>query len=312
MAEILLVTLCAAICGAEGWQDVADFGKIKLDELRSFLPFKNGIPSDDTFRRFFRALDPTVFQERFRTWIKNIHPSLEEKIIAIDSKASHHSFDENSAMLHMVSAYATEARLVLGQEKVSEKSNEITAIPTLLEWLDLKGSSITIDAMGCQHEIANQIIGKNGPYVLACKENHGNLCEDVLCYFKDDELLRSLDFFEEHDKGHGRLETRKCWVLTDVEWLQKMPPQWKSINCLIRIHSTREIKGKVTHETRHYISSANLSSLSIIRSHWAIENSLHGVLDMSFGEDQSRIRKENAPQNMAIIRHMALNFIATD
>ena len=170
MCEILLTALCSAICGAEGWQDVEDFGNAKIEFLRQFLDFKNGIPSDDTFRRFFRALDPEQFQAIFLQWVKQIQPIIEEGVIAIDGKSSRHTFDNDKKMLHMISAYATEARLVLAQEKVSEKNNEITAIPTLLDWLDLKENIVTIDAMGCQYEIADKILNKGGNYFQDCAE----------------------------------------------------------------------------------------------------------------------------------------------
>jgi predicted transposase YbfD/YdcC len=314
ISEILLVTLCAAICGAEGWQDVEDFGKAKIDYLRQFLPYKNGIPSDDTYRRLFRAIDPEDFQRLFREWVQSLQSQIKGKVIAIDGKSTRHSFDGETPMLHMVSAYATEARLVLAQEKVSEKSNEITAIPKLLEWLDLRGTTISIDAMGCQYVIANQIIQKQGNYIFSLKGNQGTLCEDVTTYLSNNELkiLDDISSCKDYDKGHGRVETRQSWVTYDVAWLRERHPNWSSINSLIRIDSTRETKDKTTCETRYYISSLKETPqkmLCAIRSHWAIENNLHWVLDMSFGEDQSRIRKENAPQVMAIIRHMALNLL---
>lgn len=314
MSEILLVTLCAAICGADGWQDLEDYGNLKIEYLREYLPYKNGIPSDDTFRRFFRSINPESFQELFRGWVKSLKPSLEQKVIAIDGKSSRHSFDGHGNMLHMISAFATEACLVLAQEKVSEKSNEITAIPRLLEWLDIRGSIVTIDAMGCQYKIADEILKKEGQYIFSLKGNQGELCEDVKTYFKceDLKLIPSLDFYEDNDKGHGRIETRKCWVSNEISWLRERHPQWKSIHSIIRIDSKREIKGKASIETRYYISSLEEKAkkiLNSVRSHWAIENSLHWVLDMSFGEDQSRIRKNNAPQAMAIIRHIALNLL---
>lgn len=311
MAEILLTALCAAICGAEGWQNVEDFGKAKLEYLRKFLPYHNGIPSDDTFRRFFRSLDPQKFQELFRTWIKTIQPKIEESVIAIDGKSARHSFDDDKQMLHMISAYATEARLVLAQEKVSEKSNEITAIPNLLEWLDLKGNTVTIDAMGCQFEIANQIIKKEGQYIFSLKGNQGTLHDDVKTYLSKD-MIGNLKPYIDYDKGHGRIETRTCLVSQDVFWLTERHPHWHSIKSIIRVDSIREDKKKSTTETRYYISSLMAPAekiLASIRSHWAIENSLHWVLDMSFGEDSSRIRKDNAPQIMAIIRHIALNLL---
>lgn len=312
ISEILLVALCAAICGAEGWQDVEDFGKAKLEYLRQFLPFKNGIPSDDTFRRFFRAINPEKFQELFRSWIGSIKPNNDGSVIAIDGKSSRHSFDSDGKMLHMISAYATEARIVLAQEKVSEKSNEITAIPQLLKWLDLKGSVVTIDAMGCQHEIANQILKQEGQYIFSLKGNQGNLHKDVKTWLDDEETVKKLERCTDHDKGHGRIETRDCWIESDVAWLIERNPQWSSIKSIIRIDSRRETKGEFTCESRYYISSqvvAPEKTLVTIRSHWAIENNLHWTLDMSFGEDQSRIRKHNAPQVMAIIRHIALNLL---
>lgn len=312
MSEILLSTLCAAICGAEGWQDVEDFGKAKFDYLRQFLPFKNGIPSDDTYRRFFRALNPEQFQNLFREWVKRIQPEIEAEVIAIDGKSSRHSFDDDKKMLHMISAYATGARLVLAQEKVSEKSNEITAIPTLLDWLDLKGNIVTIDAMGCQYEIADKIVNKEGNYIFSLKGNQGNLNEDVRTFMADEIVISALDPEIQYDKRHGRIETRTCWISQDVSWLHKRHSQWKSIQSIIRIDSVRESKENSSTETRYYIASCQLTPkkiLEAIRSHWAIENNLHWVLDMSFGEDMSRIRKNNAPQIMAVIRHIALNLL---
>jgi predicted transposase YbfD/YdcC len=312
LSEILLTTLCAAICGAEGWQDVEDFGKAKIGYLRQHLPFKNGIPSDDTFRRFFRSLDPEHFQELFRSWVRRIQPEIAEGVIAIDGKSSRHSFDHDKKMLHMISAYATEARLVLAQEKVDEKSNEITAIPSLIDWLDLRGNIVTIDAIGCQWEIANKIVSRSGNYIFSLKGNQGTLQEDVKTYLEDKVVIDALQPYTHYDKGHGRIETRTCWVAQDVSWLHDRHGRWTTIKSIIRIDSVREIKGTASRETRYYVSSLVLPPdkiLSAIRSHWAIENSLHWVLDMSFGDDSSRIRKDNAPHIMAIIRHMALNLL---
>ena len=268
--EIFLLTFCAVICGADGWQDVEDYGKSKLEYLKQYLDYNNGIPSDE------------------------------------------------QKMLHTVSAYATEVRLVLGQEKVAEKSNEITAIPKMLEWLDVKDHIVTIDAMGCQYAIADQIIKKEGDYIFSLKGNQGNLSDDVKLYFEDDTLYsedRKLEKASHHidnEKGHGRLETRECRVTNNVDWLKKRHGNWQTIKSIIEIKSTREIKGKATKEARYYISSLDVSAdkiLQSIRSHWAIENSLHWILDMSFSDDQSRIRKENAPYAIAIMRHIALNVL---
>jgi predicted transposase YbfD/YdcC len=292
---------------------VVDFGKIKIKYLREYLPYKNGIPSDDTFRRFFRAINPEKFQELFRQWVRILSPNLNDNVIAIDGKSSRRSYDDDKKMLHTISAYATESRLVLGQEKVSDKSNEITAIPKLLEWLDIKGRIITIDAMGCQYKIANQILKQQGDYIFCLKGNQGTLHEDIKLYFSDQALVnKSANHCDDYDKGHGRIEHRKCSIVSDVDWLKERHTEWGSIKSIIRIESTREIKEKISMETRYYISSLVQTAdktLSSIRSHWAIENSLHWVLDMSFGDDQSRIRKENAPQVMAVMRHIALNLL---
>lgn len=309
MAEILLSAFCAMIAGSLGWQDVQDYANSKINYLKKMLPYKNGTPSDDTFRRFFRSIDPESFQRKFREWVTETQPHLSSKVIAIDGKSSRHSFDGAAKMLHTVSAYATDARLVLAQEKVSEKSNEIKAIPEVLEWLDIKGNIVTIDAMGCQHKIADKIVSKQGDYILALKGNQGSLSEDVQKCFSEN---KTLDVFEDYDKGHGRIEHRKCYVINDVDKLKKTHPLWKSINSIVKIESSREIKETISHETRYYISSLKGNSqkvLHAVRSHWAIENSLHWVLDMSFSDDQSRIRKENAPQVMAIMRHAALNLL---
>jgi predicted transposase YbfD/YdcC len=312
MSEILLAALCAGICGAEGWQDVQDFGEAKLEYLRTILPYKNGIPSDDTFRRFFRALDPEQFKELFIEWAREIRPNIADNVVAIDGKTSRHSFDDETEMLHMVSAFATEHRLVLGQEKVCTKSNEITAIPKLLQCLDIKGATVTIDAMGCQHAIAKQIINKQGDYIFSLKGNQGKLLDDVQTYFEDLTLYKAITPFRQSDKGHGRLESRTCWVIKDIQWLRDRHPEWHSIKSIIKINSTRTIKNKTTEETRYYISSCTDNpekALEKIRSHWAIENSLHWILDVVFGDDQSRIRKQNAPHVMSILRHIALNLL---
>jgi predicted transposase YbfD/YdcC len=309
--EILLLSLCASICGAEGWQDVEDFGKLKIDDLRQYLDYENGTPSDDTLRRFYRNIDPNEFEKLFRKWVEGIAKKANIKVIAIDGKSARRSFDEETKMLHVISAFATEARIVLGQEKVLEKSNEITAIPFMLKWLDVKDHIITIDAMGCQFAIANQILKKGGDYIFSLKGNQGNLSEDVRTYLDDKDMDKNTASHTDHDKGHGRIETRRCWVIDDVEWLKKRHPKWSSIRSIIKVHSVRKSK-ETTEEVRYYISSLADTPermLKSIRSHWAIENTLHWVLDMSFHEDYSRIRKGNAPYAMAIIRHVALNLL---
>ena len=317
ISEILLVTFLAVLCGAEGWQDVENYGKAKLVYLREYLAYENGIPSDDTYRRFFRSIDPENFKQLFVQWAHSIANIAHAKVIAIDGKSHRRSYDGDGNMLHIVSAFATEARVVLGQEKVDEKSNEITAIPKLLEMLDVKGHIITIDAMGCQYAIADQIVAKGGDYIFSLKGNQGNLSRDVELFFNTPPSQTKFLSLTQHDKGHGRIETRECIVSHDVEWLRKQHPHWQTIHSIIKINSTREFsnqeKNKTTHETRYFIASLKTPTpevaLKAIRDHWGIENSLHWVLDMSFNEDYSRIRKENAPQIMAIIRHVALNLL---
>ena len=311
VSEILLLTLCAVLCGADGWQDIEDYGKAKLDFLRQYFDYVNGIPSDDTVRRFYRSIDPSTFEKLFREWVQGLAKVTDTQVIAIDGKCSRRRHDEEGNMLHMVSAFATEARIVLGQEKVADKSNEITAIPKLLNWLDIKGHIITIDAMGCQHAIADLIVKKEGDYIFSLKGNQGNLSDDVRLYFEAQKNIKTQHYVD-YDKGHGRLETRECFVVTDIQWLNDAHPKWTTIKSIIMVRSTREIKDKITTEDRYYISSLTLPPdrvLKAIRDHWAIENTLHWVLDMSFNEDYSRIRKENAPHVMAIFRHVASNLL---
>ena len=311
VSEILFTALCAVICGADGWQDIEEFGKTKLEFLQQYFAYDHGAPSDDTCRRFFRAVDPGEFEKRFRDWIAKLSKIDKKQVIAIDGKSSRHSFDGEQKMLHMVNVFSTESKIILGQHKVSEKTNEITAIPEILEWLDVKGHIVTIDAMGCQYAIANQIIQKEGDYIFSLKGNQGNLSDDVTLYFEKEVSLTE-NFFVDYNKEHSRIETRKCWVIHDVKWLTQMHPHWVSIKSIARIESTREIKGTTTIEYRYYISSLQETAqtmLESIRGHWAIENSLHWVLDMSFFDDQSRIRKGNAPHVMSILRHVAFNLL---
>jgi len=315
MPEILLLTLCAVICGAESWDDIEMFSKSKLAFLRQYLPYAYGIPSDDTVRRFFRAIDTTQFQHLFVEWIRAwLSPEVAGKVVAIDGKTLRGSHDGGQSPIHLVSAFASEAGIVLGQIKTREKSNEITAIPELLKWLDVRGAIVTIDAMGCQKAIAEKIIDKGGDYLLALKGNQSSLHEDVRLHFEQTApaSLARMSRTESVDKGHGRIEVRQCRVSTDIDWLRELHPEWKNLGSIVAIDSERLIGDTTTRETRYFISSSLASApqmLAAVRLHWGIENQLHWVLDMSFGEDQSRIRKDNAPTNVAIIRHAALNMI---
>ena len=237
-----------------------------------------------------------------------------DKVVAIDGKTLRGSRDGEQLPIHLVSAFASEAGIVLGQIKTHEKSNEITAIPELLEWLDVRGAIVTIDAMGCQKAIAEKIVDKGGDYLLALKGNQSSLHDDVRLHFEAPSLqaLSLMEQAETLDKGHGRIEVRRCRVCTDIDWLKDRHPEWRNLNSIVAITSERHIGETVTQETRYFISSALIPAermLTAVRLHWGIENQLHWVLDMSFGEDQSRIRKGNAPSNVAIIRHAALNMI---
>ena len=312
LVEIILVAFLSIICGAEGFLDMENFGKLKLNFLKNFYQFKHGSPSDDTFRRLFSVLNPEKFKAIFVQWVQSLSVAANAKLIAIDGKASRHTFDNSTdtKMLHTVSAYATDVKLVFGQEKVDEKSNEITAIPKLLDLIDVKNAIVTIDAMGCQYLIADMILKKNGDYIFSLKGNQGSLNDDVRIFMDDQKI--QMQSFTDTDKGHGRIEVRTCTVSDDVAWLKEIHKYWQSIQSLIKIESTRTIGEKKTTETRYYISSAKKSAselLHIIRSHWGIENQLHWTLDMTFNEDASRIRKGHSPLIMTMMRHVAFNLL---
>jgi len=310
--EILLVTFCGVVAGCDGWEDIELFGKTKIEFFKKHLPFDNGIPSDDTLRRFFRVLDPKVFESYFIDWLKSYRINLENKVVAIDGKTSRGSFDGDNKPLHLLSAFASEIGLTLGQQRVADKSNEITAIPKLLELLDIDGAIVTIDAMGCQHEIAKKILEKNADYLLALKGNQGQLHEDVKLFFSNKPGTSKFFSHKEIDGGHGRIETRISTVTGDIDWLKTMHPQWQKLRSIVEVESVRELKDKVETEKRYYISSLAADPkgiLEAVRQHWGIENSLHWILDVCFGDDQSRIRKGNAPGNIAIIRRCALNLL---
>jgi len=328
--EILLITICGVICGAEGWADLVLFGEKKIDYLRTILPFKNNIATDDTFRRFFRSVDPKQFKDCFINWVQalqnnNLGNNLksdeepQEKFVAIDGKTLRRSYDKATNMnaIHMVSAWCGEQSMVLGQFKTEEKSNEITAIPELLNLLSIDGATITIDAMGCQKKIAKKIIDQKADYVLAVKDNQPTLHQEIIDFFSRHKSLKykgqGYEFkqYEEVDKGHGRIEIRKYTAIDQILWMNS-GKDWEGLKSIVMVESTRIIGDKTTIETRYFISSlpANIAKLSkAIRSHWGIENSLHWVLDVTFNEDQSRIRKGNAPQNIAMVRHVALNLL---
>lgn len=320
LLNIIVIAICAVICGADNWTAVEEFGKSKQTWLAGFLDLKNGIPSHDTFGRVFASIDAAQFQAGFHSWIQAVSERTKGEIIALDGKTMRGSQDRNSGKqaITMISAWAVHNHLVLGQRKVDDKSNEISAIPELLNLLDLAGCIVTIDAMGCQTKIAAQIVDQDGDYVLALKENQGKLYEDTFLLFAQ---LRQqgfqqidYDYAKTVNGDHGRIEIRECWVIDPRQWPEhfRTLADWKNLQSIVMIRAERRVQDKVTHERRYYISSKTKDArlmLRSIRGHWGIENGLHWVLDVAFDEDRSRIRSGNAPQNMAVLRHIALNLL---
>ena len=317
LIDIMTIAICGVICGADSWVDLEIFGKSKEEWLKGFLELPNGIPSHDTFGRVFSLLDAQQFQACFLEWVQAVSDVTRGQVIAIDGKTVRRSHDKSSgkSAIHMVSAWASENRLVLGQTKVAEKSNEITAIPELLALLDVSGCIVTIDAMGCQKEIARLIIEDSGDYVLALKENQGQLYREVKELFEDKDLVAKLgDFHETVSKGHGRLEHRRCWSIADQECVSYLNPrgEWPGLQSVAQVTGERRIGEKVSIESRYFISSLPGNAkelLRAVREHWGIENSLHWVLDIAFREDECRVRKGHGPENLATMRHMAMNLI---
>ena len=314
--EVLLLCLLAVLAGAEAFTDIARFGTKKLELLRRFRPFRDGTPAHDHLGDIFATLDAEKFQQCFVAWVA-AQTGVPAEVIAIDGKTVRRSFQKKGAKdaIHMVSAFAARQRLVLGQVKVAEKSNEIIAIPRLLDMLAIEGAVVTIDAMGCQREIAKKVIDKKADYVLALKGNQGSLRDDVELFvaeqkangFKDTTVSRD----QTVDGDHGRIETRTTTVIHDVAWLQERH-NWPGLNGVVIVDSTREIDGKTEHETRFYITSLLLLATQlglIVRNHWAVENSLHWVMDMVFRDDECRVRTDHAPANFTTIKHMALNLL---
>jgi predicted transposase YbfD/YdcC len=318
LMDILVIALCAVISGADGWLDIAAYGVAKYEWLQTFLELPNGIPSHDTFRRVFCLLEPAAFLECFQGWIEALSEELGIKRIAIDGKSLRRSFDRASgkAALHLVSAWATEQHLVLGQVAVDCKSNEITAMPKLLELLDISGAIVTIDAMGCQKDIAAKVRQGGGDYVLSVKDNQPHLLEDIqLCFEKGlDTAFAEMEhsYHEESYQGHGRVETHTVYTIVNPEGLRDWQ-QWKDLRTITLLISQRqEVDKELTEEVRYYIGSKAAKAkayASYIRGHWGIENGQHWVLDVCFQEDQSRMRADHSPENMALLRRLALSLL---
>ncbi|WP_158288404.1 ISAs1 family transposase [Mucilaginibacter psychrotolerans] len=325
LVEVLLLSVIAVICGAESWYDMEAFGNDKKEFLKQFLSLEHGIPSHDTFNRVFMVIDVRLFERAFRAWTAELSQVLaaqkqvrdegpvEKTIIAIDVKSVRKSACRQQGLgaLHLVSAWSAHNQLVLGQYKVADKSNEITAIPELLSLLDIKDSVVTIDAMGTQKKIAEQIITAQGDYILSLKENQGALYEQVTSLFNS---YKEDSYSQSHDKGHGRIEIRTCKVIQQLNWLDEKEHLTK-LSSIIKISSERIIGEKSSLQDRYYISSLPADAAwfnSSVRSHWGIENHLHWQLDVGFGEDYNTTRNGQAAQNLALVRKMAINILKAD
>ena len=315
LIDILVIAVCTLLCGGESFNDMEDFGHAKDEWLRTFLKLPNGIPSHDTFNRVFAALDPAQFLDCFLAWTQSMRKVVDEEIVAMDGKALRRAIREGG-IPYMVSAWAVNNGLVLGQVRVGEKSNEITAVPPLLRALDLAGCIVTLDAMGCQKKIAREIIEADAEYVLALKGNQETVHEEVRT-FLDDAIVHTpdtLDYTETVEKDHGRLETRRYWQSDRLEWFADLP-KWEGLRSVGVVESIRELKGITQTERRYFLSSLPLDAprfARAVRSHWGVENSLHWVLDVQFGEDQCRARTGNAAENLATLRRLALNLLKRD
>jgi predicted transposase YbfD/YdcC len=315
LVDILIIALCATICGVEGWEEIEIFAEEREDWFKGFLELPNGIPSHDTMYRVFARINPKEFTESLGRWTAGLCQSVEGKVVAIDGKTLRRSFDAatGKGALHMISAWVEENSLVLGQVSVEPNENELSKIPVLLRMLQLKGAIVTMDAIGCQKELTRIIREENkADYVLTLKKNQPNLYNEVLHFFKVTEKSGyfATDTFETVEKGHGRIEQRTCTCLDVTGQLDHMAQGWKDITTVAKVHATREIKGKVQEQARYFISSLPCNARQIaraVRTHWSIENSLHWRLDMTFREDASRIRKDHAPENMAILRRIAFS-----
>ena len=312
--EIVIMTICAVISNLDYWEEIVDFCKAKEQWFREklCLELENGIASHDTFQRVFQLMKPEEFEASFQSWVKSVAVKTKGEIVSIDGKTLCGSRDVKTKAIHMVSAWANANQLVLGQVKTDEKSNEITAIPTLLDLLELKGCIVTIDAMGCQTAIAKKIVEAEADYVFGLKGNQGTLNEDVQLYFEAAAqtplLFSDVAKSKTVEKGHGRIETRHYRFTTDINWLFQKP-EWAGLQSIGMVRSVVEKKGKVSEDTRYFISSlTDMETFAkAVRSHWGIENGLHWCLDIVFDEDHCRTRKDNSAENLAVIRHIAIN-----
>lgn len=318
LINIITITLCAVICGADSWVDVEMFGQAKQAWFSQFLDLRHGIPSHDTIGRFFRCLNPEEFGARFREWTSHICERIAGEVVAVDGKQLRRSKDGvlGKAGIYMVNVWASENGLSLAQQKVDNHSNEITAIPELLRLLDIEGQIITIDAIGCQTDIVEVITAQQADYVIAAKDNQGTLHSDIEAAFATETAQQAADSHRTVGKDHGRIEIRECWASDAPDMIAYINDYkvWKGLQSIVKLHSERHFPqmGRVEQETRYFISSLPANAkhlLATVRTHWQVENSLHWVLDMAFREDESRVRKDHAPENFAVIRQFALNLL---
>ncbi len=323
LVEVITIAICGAIAGAETWVDIETFGTSKREWLGQFLELKHGIPSHDTFGDIFAMIDGDEFQRSFMRWVEGVFTVTQGQVVGIDGKTARRSHDKaiGKDAIHIVSAWASVNGITLGQRKVDDKSNEITAIPELIELLNIAGCIVTIDDMGCQKKIAQTIRDKQADYVLAVKDNQGKLHQDIQDWFAhaDQVDFKGIehDYHQTINKAHGRIEIRHCWVMTDpvaFEYIRHYEG-WADLTSIVRVQRERRLPDKVEQEVAYYISSLSGSAQRILnatRQHWAIENSLHWVMDVTFKEDQMRSRKGNSPQNLIVLRNIALNILKQD
>ena len=314
LIDILVISVCTLLCGGEGFNDMEDFGQAKHDWFTTFLELPGGIPSHDTFNRVFAALDPAAFLDCFIRWTQSLRRAVQEEIVALDGKALRRALKQGKSAPVLVSAWARENGLVLGQLQVSDKSNEITAVPELLRALELAGCIVTVDAMGCQRNIAKEIKEADAEYVLALKGNQGKAHEEIKSYL-DDAITRGAQELVQHEtleKDHGRIERRTYWQSAELDWFADRQ-KWEGLQSVGVVESRRQVgAGPVTVERRYYLTSLVPDAGRLaraVRGHWGVENQCHWSLDVSLGEDQSRVRAGHAAQNLGTLRRLALNLL---